>query len=103
MAVEPVPDLPDAAGGLSRRRAPQVPPAEPVPPPLIGPFDPAHSENGGSPSGRARCARPRCGCRSGPDAETLSTFYEIYRSNARAAVVLSMLFYYQRVPFEPLT
>ncbi|MEN3359289.1 MAG: beta-galactosidase [Mycobacteriales bacterium] len=47
-------DLPGAAtdqGGATSDPSllvPQVPPAEPVPPQLIGPFDPQHSQNGGS-------------------------------------------------------
>jgi beta-galactosidase len=50
-SIEDLPGAGAADGGVTSDPSLlvlQVPPAEPVPPPLIGPFDPQHSENGGS-------------------------------------------------------
>ena len=49
--IEDLPNAPPADGGVtsdSSLLVPQVPPTQPVPPPLIGPFDPQHSEGDGS-------------------------------------------------------
>jgi beta-galactosidase len=50
-SIEDLPYATSADGGVTSDPSllvTQVPPAEPVPPPVIGPFDPQRSENGGS-------------------------------------------------------